>query len=35
MFVFGVVSYKLMKKGKIEKVRKIINKIYVNLGLYG
>lgn len=35
MLVFGVVSYKLMKEGKVEKVRDIVNKIYLMLGLYG
>lgn len=35
LLVFGVVSYKLMKEGKIGKVRILMYRIYLMLGLYG
>lgn len=35
ILALGAVSHKLMKKGKAEKARKIINKIHANLGLHG
>lgn len=35
MLALGAVSHKLMKEGKAEKARKIINKIHANLGLHG
>lgn len=35
MLALGAVSHKLMKEGKAEKARKIINKIHSNLGLHG
>uniref|UniRef100_A0A8W8J8B9 Vitellogenin domain-containing protein n=1 Tax=Magallana gigas TaxID=29159 RepID=A0A8W8J8B9_MAGGI len=34
MLALGAVSHKLMKEGKAEKARKIINKIHANLGLH-
>lgn len=35
MLALGAVSHKLMKEGKSEKARRIMNKIHANLGLHG